>query len=102
MKFQWRTSCVLIVLAGISSASLAKLPAPSPEARAKADEAKAKAVWADKLAAFQLCKVQDKVAAQYLKAKGGQPAAGTPPCSDPGPYVAAAPAPAASAAAVKP
>ncbi|HEX6363752.1 MAG TPA: hypothetical protein VFZ93_12390 [Albitalea sp.] len=75
----------------------AKLPAPSPEAAAKAEEAKAKAAWNDKVAAFKLCQAMDRVAASYrqtAKAAGneGKPATDTPPCSDPGPFVAAAPA----------
>lgn len=82
----------------VTVSSFAKLPTLSEEAKAKAAEAKAKTGWSDKVAAFQLCKAQDKVAAQYLKAKAaptpGAPA-GTAPCVDPGPYVAA-PIPAAT------
>ncbi|RJG08151.1 hypothetical protein D3870_16980 [Noviherbaspirillum cavernae] len=73
----------------MSGAAIAKLPAPSPEAKAKADEAKNKTTWSDKVAAFQLCKAQNKVAEQYLKSKGGdqKPEADTS-CTDPGPYLA--------------
>ncbi len=99
---------VLIALLGMSlaGAAAAKLPPLSPEAQAKADEAKQKTAWSDKVAAYQLCQAQDRVAAAYRKAKGAQPkaeAAGAagdaqaasappaiPPCQDPGPYVAAA------------
>src|SRR5438128_1243122 len=93
--------CALANLAG------AKLPALSEEAKAKADEAKAKAAWGDKVAAYKLCLSQDKVAAQYMKAKGAEakPATATPPCQDPGPYVpsiAAASAPAAALAGTVP
>lgn len=83
----------ILVLASLlaSGAALAKLPAPSDEAKAKADEAKAKAAWGDKVAAYRLCLSQDKVAANYLKTKGTDmkpmPAAA---CADPGPYVSAA------------
>jgi hypothetical protein len=75
----------------------AKLPPPSPEGQAKADEAKAKAAWTDKVAAFQLCRAMDRVAAGYrasAKAAGKEtrPAMPTPACTDPGPFVAAAPA----------
>jgi hypothetical protein len=96
----------LFVLLGCALANLAsaKLPALSDEAKAKADETKAKAAWGDKVAAYKLCLSQDKVAAQYMKAKGAEakPATATPPCQDPGPYaapVAAASAPAATGAA---
>jgi hypothetical protein len=112
---------LLIALLGMSlaGAALAKLPPLSPEAQAKADEAKQKTAWSDKVAAYQLCQAQDRVAASYRKAKGAQPKAETPaapaaaaaapapaasatapatsaaapaipPCQDPGPYVAAA------------
>lgn len=84
----------------------AKLPAPSPEAQAKAAEAKAKANWSGKVAAFQLCKAQDRAAAAYYKAakvagRDAPAAASVPPCVDPGPFVynpeatTAAPVPAA-------
>lgn len=78
----------------------AKLPPLSEEAKLKADAAKAKAAWGDKVAAYKLCLAQDKVAALYWKGKGGavQPVAATPPCQDPGGYVETAPA--ASAASV--
>lgn len=74
----------------------AKLPPLTPEAQAKADEAKAKAAWTDKVAAFQLCRSMDKVAESYrtsAKAAGkeAKPPVPTPPCADPGPFVAAAP-----------
>lgn len=88
----------------LAASSFAKLPELSAEAKAKADEAKAKAAWSDKISAFQLCKAQDKVAAHYLKAKakaGALPGAVSgavsgaavpiPACVDPGPYVVAAP-----------
>ncbi|WP_194712052.1 hypothetical protein [Noviherbaspirillum soli] len=94
---------LLIALLGMSlaGAAVAKLPPPSPEAQAKADEAKQKTAWSDKVAAYQLCQAQDRVAAAYRKSKGAQtkeqpaaPAASAaptiPPCQDPGPYVAAA------------
>jgi hypothetical protein len=82
----------------------AKLPAPTEAQKAQADLAKAKTAWSDKVAAFQLCKAQDKVAAAYQaggKAAHTQPGA---PCVDPGPFVPPAPAavaPAASAPAAK-
>lgn len=85
-----------LLLAGVAGA---KLPPLSDEAKAKADEAKAKTAWSEKVAAYRLCLVQDKVAATYLKAKAAdaKPALPTAPCQEPGPYVepgaiAAAPA----------
>ena len=87
----------------------AKLPPPSEEAKAKAAEAAAKSAHGGKVSAYQLCKSQDKVAADYFAAarKAGtevKPPVATPPCVDPGPFVytppAAAPAaPVAAAAA---
>jgi len=70
---------------------LAKLPALTPEAQAKADEAKAKTAWTDKVAAFQLCRAMDRAADNYFKTvkAAGKEASGpmaTPPCADPGPY----------------
>jgi hypothetical protein len=86
---------------------MAKLPALSDEAKAKAAEAAAKTAHGNKVADFQLCKSREKVAAHYYKtakASGKQttPPVATPPCADPGPFVAAAPAPAAPAVAAAP
>ena len=101
----------LISLAALALASLfslsamAKLPAPSDEAKAKAAEAAAKTAHSNKVADFQLCKSREKVAAHYYKTakasgKPTNPPVATPACADPGPFVAAAPAaPAAVAAA---
>ena len=89
---------LLIALLGMSlaGAAVAKLPPLSPEAQAKADEAKQKTAWSDKVAAYQLCQAQDRVAATYRKAKGAQPKA--PAAAAPA-DAAGAPAAAASAAA---
>ena len=85
----------------------AKLPAPSDEAKAKADEARAKTAHGDKLAAFQLCRAMDKLAGDHSAAarRAGKPASAptaTPACADPGAFVyvpqVAASAPAAPAA----
>ena len=101
----------LISLAALALASLfslsamAKLPAPSDEAKAKAAEAAAKTAHSNKVADFQLCKSREKVAAHYYKTakasgKPTNPPVATPACADPGPFVAADPAaPAAVAAA---
>lgn len=107
----------LILLAGCAFAvsALAKLPAPSDEAKAKAAETAAKTAHAGKVDGYLLCKAQDKSAAHYYKTakatkKETQPAAATAACADPGKFVytpapaavattAAAPAPAKPAAA---
>lgn len=68
----------------------AKLPAPSPEAQAKADETKAKTAHGDKVAAYKLCLAGDRTAAHYFKTVGSNvkpPTVTTPPCADPGPFV---------------
>ena len=99
-------SLAILVLASLFSVStMAKLPAPSDEAKAKAAEAAAKTAHGNKVADFQLCKSREKVAAHYYKTAkaSGKPTSApvaTPACADPGPFVAAAPAaPAAVAAA---
>jgi hypothetical protein len=86
-----------MLMAGIASA---KLPAPTEEAKATAALAKEKSAWGDKVAAYKLCLVQDKLAAQYLKEKGAKKSAvEVPACADPGPFVPSAPATAAAPAA---
>ncbi len=85
----------------LSGAVMAKLPAPSDEAKAKAAEAAAKTAWSGKVDSYLLCKSQDKVAAHFYKtAKAGgketRPAVATAPCADPGPFVYAPAAAAAS------
>jgi len=91
------TRCALLALALAGSSAFAKLPAPTPEAQAKAAEAAARTAWNTKRDAYQLCKAQDRVAAKYRASAeaAGKPlptAMTTPPCVDPGPYVAPAPA----------
>jgi hypothetical protein len=85
-------SAVFLACAG--NMAWAKLPAPSPEAVAKAAEAAAKGAWAGKLDAYQLCQSQDRVAAHYRKTAPTAPAAvpGTPACAAPGPFAYTAPA----------
>lgn len=100
---------VLLALSALLMAGsvLAKLPAPSEEAKAKAAEAAAKTAHGNKIADFQLCNSREKTAAHYYKTNGKGKAAptATPACVDPGAYkpaelTAAAPAaaPAAGAA----
>ena len=98
-------SMATLVLASLFSLSaMAKLPAPSDEAKAKAAEAAAKTAHGNKVADFQLCKSREKVAAHYYKTakasgKPTNPPVATPPCVDPGAFVAAAPAAGAKPAA---
>src|SRR4051812_25904711 len=78
-----------------AASSFATLPPPSADAKAKADEAKAKSAWTDKSEAYKLCQAQDRVAAAYRKTASGsgKPAPApmtTPPCADPGPFTATA------------
>lgn len=82
--------CAALVAAA-STVAMAKLPALSDEAKAKAAETAAKAAWAGKTDNFLLCKSQDKVAAGYYKTamaagKPTKPAATVPPCADPGAF----------------
>ena len=94
-----------ILILGASSMALAKLPALSDEAKAKAAEAAAKTAWTGKVDGYQLCKSQDKVAASYYKsakAAGKEtkaPAAALPACADPGAFVYTVAPPAAAASA---
>jgi hypothetical protein len=85
----------------------AKIPAPvlSDEAKAKAEEAKAKTAHNGKVDAYKLCVAQDKSATRYYADmkranKETKPATATAPCADPGAfvYVPAAPASAPAAA----
>lgn len=106
MRFaELRFAGLALALAGVLAAplSMAKLPPQSDDAKAKAAEAAAKAAWGNKVADFQLCKSMDKAAAKYLaaaKSAGKEvKATETPPCADPGPFVAA---PAVAAPAVAP
>ncbi len=111
-KLMIAAACMMVM-----GAASAKLPPLSDEAKAKAAEAKGKADWADKVAAYQLCVRQNQVADYYRKTKGAEakpanampaavaanaampaaaagapstaaPAPAIPPCQDPGPYVA--------------
>ncbi|SOZ55478.1 conserved hypothetical protein; putative exported protein [Cupriavidus taiwanensis] len=93
----------LIAVAGaactaFAPGALAKLPTPTEAQQAKAAETRARAAWSDKVAAYQLCRAQDKIAAHYLadRKAHGQPArepVQTAACADPGPFVAPVPAP---------
>lgn len=91
----------------LGGAAMAKLPAPSDEAKAKAAEAAAKTAHAGKVDNFKLCKSMDAVAARYAAeqrkaGKSVKPTAGLAPCADPGPFVYTAAATTAAPAAAAP
>jgi len=108
MKKTFISLATLLLASLFSVSAMAKLPALSDEAKAKAAEAAAKTAHGNKVADYQLCKSREKVAAHYYKTakatgKPTTPPVATPACADPGPYVAAAPAaPAAPAVAAAP
>jgi hypothetical protein len=82
------------LMLGACTLAMAKLPAVSPEAKAKSDEAAGKAAWTSKVDAYQLCQAQGRVAAIYMASaqtagKETKPTTATPPCANPGSYVAA-------------
>ena len=81
---------VLIALA-LAGPVLAKLPALSDEAKAKAAEAAAKSAWSDKVGSYKLCQAMDRVADVYRKeakavGKEASAPAATPACTDPGAF----------------
>ncbi len=103
MKNTFLSLATLLLASLFSVSAMAKLPAPSDEAKAKAAEAAAKTAHGNKVADYQLCKSREKVAAHYYKTakatgKPTTPPVATPACADPGPYVAAPAAPAVAAA----
>jgi hypothetical protein len=61
------------VALAVSGAATAKLPPLDEGAKAKAAETAAKAAWQAKIDAFQLCKAQDRIAAQYRGKAGAKP-----------------------------
>jgi hypothetical protein len=74
---RWMLAAAALAISGTVAA---KLPAPDDATKAKAAEAAAKAAWQGKVDAYQLCKVQDRVAA---KVKSGHPAQVTPAAAKP-------------------
>ena len=96
MKF--KVLSVAIAMGTVAGWASAKIAAPvlTPEAKVKAAEATAKTAWSNKVADFQLCKSQDRVAAHYLVSVKNKPAAAsaaapaapsaTPACGDPGAF----------------
>jgi hypothetical protein len=82
---------VFLACATMACAAMAKLPAPSDEAKAKTAEAAAKAAHTGKVDNYLLCKYQDKSAAHYYKTakasrKETQAPVATAPCADPGAF----------------
>jgi hypothetical protein len=105
-KIAFGLAAVAAAFAGIA---LAKLPTPTltDAQKAAATEAAAKTAHAGKVAAYELCESENRVAAKYITAEKAKGKAVTPqltqPCVNPGPYQAAgAAAAAAPAAAAKP
>jgi hypothetical protein len=97
--------CAVAALACLPA--LAKLPAPSDDAKAKAAEAAAKTAHGNKVANFQLCKSMDAVAVSYFgqakkDGKAVKPADKSDACADPGAFVYTPPAPASAAAGAAP
>ena len=95
----------LLLIAALAAPAVATLPPPSEEAKAQAAAAKAKSDWGDKVAAYKLCREQDRLAAQYRATRGQEsktPTFATPPCVDPGPFAAAAAKPLEAAGAHSP
>ncbi len=104
-----KRTIVLMAATTLAVSAWAKLPVPAPsdEAKAKAAEAAAKAAHGGKVEGYLLCKSQNKAVAHYAKTtaaakKDGKVPAAPAACTDPGPYVAAAPAGTAPAAAAAP
>ncbi len=89
-----RSSLLALCLASVCIPAFAKLPAPSPEAAAKAAEAAAKTAWAGKVDNYKLCLSQDRVAAHYRKTTptAKPAAAASAACTDPGPFAYTPPA----------
>lgn len=86
-----RTALVLLV-ASLTLPALAILPPPSEEAKAQAAAAKARSDWSDKVAAYKLCLVGDRIAQRYRAEMktSTSPTTASAPCVDPGPFVAEA------------
>jgi hypothetical protein len=81
-----------------SGAAVAKLPPLDDAAKAKAAETTARAAWQAKLDSFQLCKTQDRIAAQYRGKAGAKPVMVSTSGVTPTAAAATAPAPSATPA----
>lgn len=84
------TKTLLIALISGITVAHAKLPDPSPVAKANAAITAAKNAHNDKVGGYQLCLAQDKVAKKYAtKMKDGEKVT-VPACADPGKFEPAA------------
>ena len=94
MKQIFRSPLLALCAGVLCSVALAKLPAPTPEAAAKAAETAARAAWTAKVDNYKLCLAQDRVAAHYRKTTlAAKPsAAPAAACPDPGPFAYTPPA----------
>ena len=91
---------LILALTVASAGAWAKLPPPSEEAKAKAEEAKIKAAERAKLEAEQLANAQNRVAEAFIKQQKAKGIIVKPtPIAPPAPPAAAAPAAAAPVAA---
>jgi hypothetical protein len=82
MKKTFISMATLVLASLFSVSAMAKLPAPSDEAKAKAAEAAAKTAHGNKVADFQLCKSREKVAAHYYKTAKASGKPTNPACGD--------------------
>ena len=85
-------AALAIAAASFAGAAAAKLPPLSDEAKAKAAEAAARGAWTEKVGAYKMCLVMDRVADTYRTGskslgKDAPAPVPTPPCADPGPFV---------------
>ena len=89
-----RSLTVALCALGVCTLALAKLPAPSPEAVAKAAEAASRAAWNGKADNYKLCLAQDRVVAHYRKTTptATPSVLGDASCTDPGPFAYTPPA----------
>nr|WP_211300726.1 hypothetical protein [Simplicispira suum] len=85
-----RTLSLLALSCMLGSAS-AKLPPPTPEQAAKAAENAARAKWTGQVSAYQVCEVQDRIAARFGKPRPAD-APSMPACVEPGPFAYTPPA----------
>jgi hypothetical protein len=89
------TLTAALIGASFTASAFATLPPPTPEGKAQAAAVAAKSAWTEKVSSYQTCLAGNRTAERYrssLKAamKDVPPAMATPPCVDPGPFVAEA------------
>ncbi|MCB1979198.1 MAG: hypothetical protein M9919_07425 [Burkholderiaceae bacterium] len=80
-----KQSLSLLILTFLIGSAWAKLAPPAPEEAAKAAESAARAKWTAQVGAYQLCQVQDRIAARFGSPRPAE-AAAIPACVDPGPF----------------